>query len=78
MKVEPFAVQHKFQGKWPPKLEAFDAALSHRFPERQASYPSPGAAFANRGISPNRLLTTRCQSRLVFCGIKGAWRSLFL
>jgi hypothetical protein len=33
--------QRKFRGKWQPKLEGFDVALGHRFPERQASHPCP-------------------------------------
>jgi hypothetical protein len=37
--------QRKFQGKWPPKLEAFDVALSRRFPRRQVSRPGQGTAL---------------------------------
>src|SRR5436305_270678 len=36
-----FTAQRKFQGKWQPKLEAFDVALSRRFLRTPSQSPQP-------------------------------------
>ena len=40
-----FTAQRKFQGKWQSKLEAFDVALSHRFPRTPSQATLPGTAL---------------------------------